>query len=202
MLRKRIFHACAKRPPCLELARTGGRYTRLRANPTHDIKWGCRIHTVLAVLPRPTTLGIDQRAINCCADAARNRAEARNLVVAGKTDTRSCKYTCIEATAVALDVSPMSVGLDSKNGPFDLPVSTNLATEKPTTDRERSLGRSNQRQRSRVWHLGRNRSQRRILIPSALIVPPASTAADSEINAHQAKDGDGRKDRHSQIGRA
>lgn len=40
MLRKRIFHACAKRPPCLELARAGGRYARLRANPTHDIKWG------------------------------------------------------------------------------------------------------------------------------------------------------------------
>jgi len=131
MLRKCIFHACAKRPPSLELARTGGRYTRLRANPTHDIKWGCRIHTVLAVLPRPTTLGIDQRAINCCTDAACKRAEARNLVVAGKTDTCSGKYTCIEATAVALDVSPMSVGLDSENCPIDLPISSSWPPKNP-----------------------------------------------------------------------
>ena len=42
---------------------------------------------MLAVLPRQTTFGIDQRVINCCADTTRNRAEARNLVIAGKTET-------------------------------------------------------------------------------------------------------------------
>ena len=151
---------------------------------------------MLAKLPRPTTLGIDQRAINCCADTTRDGAEARNLIIAAKTDTRGGNCTCIEATAVALDVSPMSVGLDSENGPFDLPVSSKLASEKPAADRDRSLGRAKRRQLSRVLHLGRDRSQRRILIPGVLIVPPASTAADSEINARPAKDGDGRNNRH------
>src|ERR1700688_5109334 len=156
ILRKRIFHACAERPSSPELARAGGRYARLRVIPTtHDIKWGCRIQTVLAILPRPTPLGIDQPVINCCADTTRNGAEARNLVIAGKTDTRGGNCTRIEATAVALDISPMSVGLDSENGPLDLPVSSKLAPEKPATDRKRSLGPANQRQRSTtVWHLG------------------------------------------------
>ena len=45
-----------------------------------------------------------------------------------KTDTRGGKCTCIEATAEALDVSPMSVGLDPENGTFDLPVSSYLAS--------------------------------------------------------------------------
>ena len=141
---------------------------------------------MLAKLPRPTTLGIDQRAINCCADTTRDGAEARNLIIATKTETRGGYCTCIEATAVALDVSPMSVGLDAENGPLDLPVSSELAPEKPATDRERSLRWAKLRQRSRVWHLGRDRSQRGILIPSVLIVAPASTAADSEINARPA----------------
>jgi hypothetical protein len=159
---------------------------------------------VLVKLPRPTTLGIYQCAINCCANTTRDSAEARNLVIAAKADTRCGNCTCIEATAVALDVSPMSVGLDSQNGPLDLPVSTNLAAEKPATDRERSLGRSNERQRSRVWHLGRDGSQRRVLISSVFIVPPASTAADSKINAGPAKNGHGGDDRHLErkIGRA
>jgi hypothetical protein len=54
-----------------------------------------------------------------------------------------------------------------------------LAPEKPATDRERSLRWANLRRRSRVWHLGCDRSQRGILIPSVLVVPPASTAAYS-----------------------
>ena len=136
-----------------------------------------------------------RRVINRCADTTRNGAEARNLVIAGKTDTRGANCTSIEATAVALDVSPMSVGLDSENGPLDLPVSSKLASEKPATDRERSLGRANLRQRSSVLHLGRDRSQRRVLIPAVLIVPPASAATDSEINARPAKGGNGRNDR-------
>ena len=103
---------------------------------------------MLAKLPRPTTLGVDQRVINCCADATRDGAEARNLIIATKTETRGGNCTRIEATAVALDISPMSVGLDSENGPLDLPVSSKLATEKPATDRERSLGRAKLRQRS------------------------------------------------------
>jgi hypothetical protein len=106
------------------------------------------------------------------------------------------RETAARATAVALDVSPMSVGLDSENGPLDLPVSSKLASEKPATDRERSLGPANERQRSTtVWHLGRDRSERRVLIPAVLIVPPASAATDSEINARPAKAGNGRNDR-------
>jgi hypothetical protein len=62
--------------------------------------------------------------INCCTDTTRDGAEARNLIIAAKTDTRGGKCTGIEATAVALDVSPMSVGLDPENGTFDLPVSS------------------------------------------------------------------------------
>ena len=94
---------------------------------------------MLAKLPRPTTLGIDQRVINRCADTTRDSAKARNLIIATKTESRSGNCTRIEATAVALDVSPMSIGLDAKNGPLDLPVSSNLASEKPATDRKRSL---------------------------------------------------------------
>jgi hypothetical protein len=130
ILHKRIFHACAKRPSCPPLGRAVGRYARLGVIPTHDIKWSCRVQTVLAKLPCPTTLGIDQSAINCCADSTSDGAEARNLIIAGKTDTRSGNCTCIEATPVAFDVSPMSVGLDSKYGPLDLPVSSNLASKK------------------------------------------------------------------------
>jgi len=150
---------------------------------------------VLAILPSPTTLGIDQRAINCCADLTRDGAETRNFVFAGKTDTRGGKCARIEATPMALDVSPMSVGLDSENSPLDLPVSSELAPEKPATGWERSLGPAKHQQGSPVLHLGRDRSQRRVLIPTVLIVPPASTAADSEINARPAKDGNGRNDR-------
>jgi hypothetical protein len=68
---------------------------------------------VLAKLPRPTALGIDQRVIDCCTDTTRDGAEARNLIIAAKTDTSGGKCTCIEATAVALDVSPMSVCIPS-----------------------------------------------------------------------------------------
>jgi hypothetical protein len=64
-------------------------------------------------------------------------------------------YDCL--LLLALDVSPMGVGLDSKNRPLDLPVSSNLAPEKPATNRERSLGPANHRQRSSV-HLGRDSS--------------------------------------------
>src|SRR5262249_27223096 len=95
MLRKRIFDACAKRPSCLKLARAGRSYARLRVISTHDVKWGRRIQTVLAKLPRPTTLGVDQRVIDCCADATGDRAEARNLVVAAEADTRGGNGTCI-----------------------------------------------------------------------------------------------------------
>jgi hypothetical protein len=83
---------------------------------------------VLAKFPRPTALGIDQRAINNCADATRDSAEAGNLIITAKTETRGGNCTRIEATAVALDVSSVSVGLDSENGPLDLPISSNLAT--------------------------------------------------------------------------
>ena len=96
---------------------------------------------------------------------------------------------------MTLDVSPMSVGLDSENGPLDLLISSKLAPERSAADRDRSLGRTGRRQGSRVWHLGPDRSGRRILVLIVLIVPPASTAADSEINARPAKDRDGRKDR-------
>ena len=136
---------------------------------------------MLAILPRPTPLGIDQRVINSCADTTRKGAVARDLVIAGKTDTPGGKRTSIETTAVALDVSPMSVSLNSENRPLDLPVSSKLSSEIPATDWKRSLGPAEQRQRSTtVWPLGRDRGQRRVLIPTVLIVPPASTAADFE----------------------
>jgi hypothetical protein len=47
---------------------------------------------------------------------------------------RKGNSTCIEATAMALDVSPMGVGLDSENGPLHLPVSSKLAPEKPAIE--------------------------------------------------------------------
>ena len=132
ILRKSIFYPGAERPSNPKLARARGGYARLRVIPTtHDIKWGCRIQTMLAILPRPTPLGVDQRVINCCADTTRNGAKARNLVIAGKTDTRGGNCTSIEATAVALDVSPMSVGLNSENGPLDLPVSSSWPPKNP-----------------------------------------------------------------------
>lgn len=149
---------------------------------------------MLAVLPSPTTLGVDQRAINCCADSTRDGAKARNLVIAGKTDTCGTNCTSIEATSVALDISPMSVGLDSENGPPGLPVSSELAPEKPATDRVRSLGHAKVREGSRVLHLGRDRSQRRVLIPAVFFVPPAGTATDAEIDARPAKHWQGRYD--------
>ena len=96
---------------------------------------------------------------------------------------------------MALDISPVSVGLDSENGPLDLPISSKLASEKPAADRDRSLGRARRRQGSSASHLRPDRSHRRVLIPTVLFVPPASTAADSEINARPAKDGNGRNDR-------
>ena len=151
---------------------------------------------MLAKFPRPTALGVDQRAINCCADATRDSSEARNLIIATKTEAGGGNRTRIEATAVALDISPVSVGLDSENGPLDLPVSSKLATEKSATDRERSLCWAKLRRRARVWHLGRDGSQRGILIPSVCIVAPACTAADSEINARPTKSGNGCNDRH------
>jgi hypothetical protein len=139
------------------------------------------------MFPRPTTLGIDQRAINCRADSTCDGAEARNFVTAGKTDTCGTKRTSIEAASVALDISPMSVGLDSENGPPGLPVSSELASEKPATDRVRSLGRANVREGSRIRHLSRDRGQRRVLIPAVLFVTPAGTATDTEIDARPAK---------------
>ena len=81
----------------------------------------------------------------------------------------------------------MSVGLDSKNGPPGLPVSSELAPEKPATDRVRSLGPAKPRKDSGVLHLGRDRSQRRVLIPAVFFVPPAGTAANAEIDARPAK---------------
>ena len=125
---------------------------------------------MLAKFPCPTTLGIDQRVINCCADATRDGAEARNLIIATKTDTRGGNCTCIEATAVALDVSPMSVGLDSENGPLDLPISSNLAPEKPAADRDRSLGRASRRQ-FQGFASGPRPQPLSLLIPTVIFVP-------------------------------
>jgi hypothetical protein len=56
----RIFHACAKRPSGPPLARAVRCYGRLRVVPAHDIKRSCRIRIVSAILPRPTTLGMQQ----------------------------------------------------------------------------------------------------------------------------------------------
>jgi hypothetical protein len=55
---------------------------------------------------------------------------------------------------VALDVSPVGVGLYSENRSLDLPVSSDLATEQSAADRERSLRWAKLWQRPRVWHLG------------------------------------------------
>jgi hypothetical protein len=118
ILGKCVFDARAKRPSRPKLAQTVGRYARRRVVPAVDVKGACWIQTVLAKLPRPATLGIDQRMINSCADTTRDGDEARDLIVAGKTDARGGDCTCIEAAAMAVDVSPVSIGLDSENGPL------------------------------------------------------------------------------------
>ena len=176
---KRIFHACAKRPSCPRLGRVDGRYAGDGVIPTHDVERGCQIHTVLAALPSPTTLCVDQCAINCCANSTRDCAKARNLAITGKTDTRGTNCTCIEATSAALYISPMNIGLDSENGPPGLPISSELAPGKPTTHGVRSLGPAKLREGSSVLHLGRDRGQRCVLIPAVLFVPPAGTATDA-----------------------
>ena len=48
-------------------------------------------------------------------------------------------------------------------------------------------GPANRRDRSRIWHLGRDRSQRRILIPAMFFVPPASASTDAEKDARPSK---------------
>src|SRR5437764_436506 len=109
-----VFHACAKNPTCPRAARVDSRYAREGIIPAaHDVKRNCGRQRMLAVLPGPATLGVDQHSIECGAGTIGDRPKARNLIIAPKADARGTHCAGIKAASAAVDIRPMSIGLDS-----------------------------------------------------------------------------------------
>lgn len=122
------------------------------------------------MLPGPSALGIDERAVERGAEAARDAAEARYLGAAIVADAESGGAETragIETRAFAVDIRPVRVGLNTEDSPADLPIAPDLAAEKAATDRMRALGIAERAEggREKGISLLIERSNGRILVP-------------------------------------
>ena len=138
--RECIFDARAERPAASRLADASssqcGALTKAGGQIFYKKLGSRRRHSAFAVLPSPTAFGVDQSTIDCCTDTRRDSAEALDFVMAAESQrTESLR---IEATAATINIGPMSVSLDAEHEPAGLPVGSELASEKPATDRVRS----------------------------------------------------------------